>query len=138
MNNIENSKEELKKLSELNKSDINPNINIEAIFDIVKNTNTSNEISKRGNYDHTPVNTLSKIKEILSAKKIIKDDSGKDQEVPVYQEDEKVKIIFGLLAEKGINLLDNLEKILEKDGYRYGSGGDGSFQQGSEKLVVIS
>lgn len=127
---IKDTKSELEKIKVAN-----GNIDIESIFDIVKNTSVNPISAKNKNPDHTPINTLERIREKLSATKKIKDEQGIEQIVPVYEEEEKVKIIFGLLAEKGLNLLDGLEKILEKDGYKYGSGSDGSFESGSEKLV---
>lgn len=131
MNNLEKSKKELQKISEASK--MNTNIDIESIFDIVKETDKNITVKK--SQSHSTINPLTKIKEILASKKIIVNEAGLKEEVPVYAEDEKVKIIFALLAEKGLNLLDSLEGILEKDGYRYGSGGDGSFEEGSNKLV---
>jgi len=64
-----------------------------------------------------PIHTLQKIKETLGKKEIKVDDSGQEILVPVYAEEEKAKVIFGLLAERGINLLDHLEDCLGKVGY---------------------
>jgi predicted HTH domain antitoxin len=126
---IEDSKKELEFIK------AKGNIDIESIFDIVKQSSNEMTSTKRNSKDHITINTLDKIKEALSAKKIQKDERGIEQLVPVYQEEEKVKIIFGMLAEKGLNLIDNLEKILERDGYRYAIGGDGGFEEGSNKLI---
>ena len=128
-NPLEKSKEELEKIKSRSE------IDIESIFDIVKASSGGISTIKGRKPDHIPINTLDKIREKLSEKQLVKDDRGIEQNVPVYSEEDKVKIIFGLLAEKGLNLLDNLEKILEKDGYKYGSGSEGGFEEGSNKLV---
>lgn len=128
---IEDTKEQLEKVKI-----VNNNIDIESIFDIVKNTSTNNTPTARSKKaDHSPVNTLEIVRQKLSETKKIKDEQGIEQTVPVYSEEDRVKIIFGLLAERGLNLLDNLEKILEKDGYRYNQMSDGMMEEGSNKLI---
>lgn len=122
---IEETKEELDKIKSTNL-----NIDIESIFEIVKTTQANLPTPKGRKSDHTSINTLEIIRQKLSETKEVD-----GQKLPVYSEEDKVKIIFGLLAEKGLNLLDSLEKILEKDGYKYGGGSDGSFEEGSNKLV---
>jgi predicted HTH domain antitoxin len=130
-NPIETTKEELAKVKATN-----TNIDIESIFDIVKNTPTNNSPTVRSKRsDHSPVNTLEIVRQKLSETRKIKDEQGIEQTVPAYSEEDKVKIIFSLLAERGLNLLDNLEKILEKDGYRYNQMGDGMMEEGSNKLI---
>lgn len=123
--NIEATKEELSKIKAANH-----NIDIESIFDIVKNTATGLPTARSKKNDHVPINTLEIIRQKLA---VTKEENG--SQVPVYTEEDKVKIIFGLLAEKGLNLLDNLEKILERDGYKYSQMGDGMMEEGSNKLV---
>lgn len=122
---IEEAKEELSKIKS-----VNTNIDIESIFEIVKNTQTNLPVAKSRKGDHSPINTLEIIREKLASTKQVD-----GANVSVYSEEDKVKIIFALLAEKGLNLLDSLEKVLEKDGYKYGSGSDGGFEEGSNKLV---
>jgi hypothetical protein len=127
-NPIEASKEELEKIKQ-----VNTNIDIESIFDIVKNTSLPTPTSKKS--DHKVIHSLDIIKAKLSETKIIKNDRGIEESVPAYSEEDKVKIIFGLLAEKGLNLIDSLEKILERDGYKYALMGDGMMEEGSNKLI---
>lgn len=123
---IEEAKDELAKVKAANH-----NIDIESIFDIVKSATTPNLPSVKGKKpDHIPINTLDIIREKLNATQQVN-----GSVVPVYTDEDKVKIIFGLLAEKGMNLLDNLEKILERDGYKYTQMGDGVLDEGSNKLI---
>lgn len=129
MDNLDSTKEELQKIKNIS------NINIEEIFGIVQSTQSNNSPSTTKKKDHKIVHTLEEIKSKLASTKKIKDENGTEIEKPMFEEDEKVRIIFGLLAEKGFNLLDSLEKILEKDGYRYQLMGDGSMEEGSNGLI---
>jgi hypothetical protein len=129
MDNLDLAKDEIQKLKDSSK------VNIEDIFDIVNNTNNSTPSVQSRRKDHKLVHTLAEIREKLAATKKVKDENGVEVEKPVFAEDEKVRIIFGLLAEKGFNLLDSLEKILEKDGFRYQLMGDGSMEEGSNPLI---
>lgn len=106
--NMENTKEMLDKVKTQNGMDVNQ------IFDLVKSVSDESE---EGSSTHIPVHSLEEIKKKLGEKKVVKNDDGKEILQPVYQEEEKVKIIFGLLSEKGLNLLDFLEKILSETGY---------------------
>lgn len=66
---------------------------------------------------HIPINTLQTIKKKLGEKVVKQDDDGNDILVPLYNEEEKAKLIFAMLAERGINLLDHLESCLSEVGY---------------------
>jgi len=64
-----------------------------------------------------PVNTLKDIKEKLGEKKKVVAEDGTVSFEPLHNEEEKAKLIFALLAERGINLLDHLENCLAQVGY---------------------
>ena len=84
------------------------------ITDILGIVPTTDEEEMEG---HIPVHQLTEIKSKLGEKKeVIKDDGSKFLE-PLYTEEEKVKVIFGLLSERGINLLDYLERVLAENGF---------------------
>jgi len=67
--------------------------------------------------EHLPIHTLNEIKEKLGKKVKKQDEDGNDIFVPLYDEEEKAKLIFALLAERGINLLDHLENCLAEVGF---------------------
>ena len=69
---------------------------------------------------HIPVHTLKQIKEKLGAKNEIVDADGNKMLQPLYDEEEKLKVIFGLLSERGLNILDYLENILNEQGFSEG------------------
>lgn len=88
-------------------------VDLSKVFDLIKGSSEDDgeEIS------HIPMHTLQEIKKKLGEKKVVKNDEGEDILTPLYTEEEKVKVIFGLLSEKGLNLLDFLEKTLAETGY---------------------
>lgn len=67
--------------------------------------------------NHVPLHCLEEIKKKLGEKKTIVNEDGNSILQPIYSEEEKVKVIFGLLSERGINVLDYLERMMESDGY---------------------
>ena len=75
----------------------------------------SNDVPNEG--EHIPVHTLQKIKEQLGKKVKETDEEGNEVLKPLFDEEEKAKMIFGMLAERGINLLDYLEKHLGQEGF---------------------
>ena len=66
---------------------------------------------------HIPVHTLEQIKKKLGETVKTKDEDGKEITKPLYTEEEKVRVVFGLLSEKGLNLIDTLERTLAEQGY---------------------
>jgi hypothetical protein len=66
---------------------------------------------------HLPIHTLNEIKKAMGARVKKVDEHGDEVFVPMYNEEEKAKIVFGMLAERGINLLDHLENCLAEVGY---------------------
>jgi len=66
---------------------------------------------------HIPINALKQIQEKLGEKVKRVDDVGNITFEPLHNEEEKAKMIFALLAERGINLLDHLENCLAQAGY---------------------
>lgn len=110
---VDSSIEENKKLMEDAKT--KNGIDLDDILDIVAPSGDDDMLG--GQSTHMPVNTLMIIKEKLGKKVIKKDEHGIDILAPLYDEEEKTKIIFQLLAERGINMLDHLEKILSVVGY---------------------
>ena len=68
--------------------------------------------------EYVPTNTLAEIKAKFGLKKEVTDEkTGLKELVPVYTEDDQLKMLFGLLSERGVNVLDYLEKILQSTGY---------------------
>lgn len=67
---------------------------------------------------HVPINALSEIKAKFGQKQeVVNEKTGIKELKPVYTEDEQMKMLFGVLSERGINLLDYLEKVLQTSGY---------------------
>jgi hypothetical protein len=111
---VDGAKDMLEKLNSENKADST----MKEIFDIIKaggNDVVSAEDDRMPK--HLPMNTLEKIKEKLGEKVKVKDEDGNEILQPIYKEEEKIKAIFGLLSERGLNLLDFLEKTLSEAGY---------------------
>lgn len=103
---IDNSKDLLDQVKAQNGMDI------DAIFDLVKGSADSEDEAT-----HIPLHSLKEIKEKLGKKEIVKQDDGPDLLQPIYNEEQKIQVIFGLLSEKGLNLLDFLENVLAETGY---------------------
>jgi len=104
---IDDTKELLDKVKSEN------GLDIAEIFDIVKASVDAEEEEPQ----HVPIHALEEIRAKLGEKIPVKDEEGNEVLQPVYSEEEKVKVIFGLLSEKGLNLLDFLEKVLAETGY---------------------
>jgi len=104
---IDNTKDLLDKVNGENGFDISQ------IFDIVKAAKEDDN----PDVEHIPLHSLEQIKAKLGEKKLVKQEDGTEIMSPIYNEEEKVKAIFGLLSEKGLNLLDFLEKVLAETGY---------------------
>lgn len=88
-------------------------IDVAEIFDMV----TGNTDMDAVGVDHIPLHSLKEIKEKLGKKEVVAQEDGPDILQPIYNEEQKVQVIFGLLSEKGINLLDFLENVLAETGY---------------------
>jgi len=106
---IEDNKEILEKLHTESKFDI------KKIFDVI-NLVSGGDPSE-GGPRHIPINALAEIKSKLAATKKETNENGDEILTPLYTEEEKVKVIFALLSERGLNLLDYLEKVIEEGGY---------------------
>jgi hypothetical protein len=94
----------------------NNGVNITDILTTLSNTPAPVSDSKDGP-DHLPIHTLNDIKKELSKKVVKQDDDGNDILAPLYNEEQKANVIFAMLAERGINLLDHLENCLAEVGY---------------------
>jgi len=86
---------------------------MDEIFEIIQSVDEEDDDELR----HIPLHSLQEVKAKLSEKQIVEKDDGSSALEPIYSEEEKVKVIFGLLSEKGLNLLDYLEKVLSETGY---------------------
>jgi glutathionylspermidine synthase len=91
------------------------NFDITELFEVV---NDVKEQDDEGNNFHIPKNTLDVIKKKLAEKKVVKDEeTGEDILVPVIKEEERINAIFTLLAERGLNVLDFIERELQEEGF---------------------
>ena len=91
----------------------NNGFNVDEIFDLVKGKIEDEEEG----VNHIPLHSLMEIKKKLGEKVAVPQEDGPDILQPVYNEEQKVQVIFGLLSEKGLNLLDFLENVLAETGY---------------------
>jgi len=98
---------------------MNNGVNITDIISAISDTPVPISDSEDGP-QHLPIHTLNEIKEKMGKKVIRQDDNGDDILVPLYNEEEKAKLVFGMLAERGINLLDHLENCLAEVGFNAG------------------
>jgi hypothetical protein len=87
------------------------NVDIQDIIETIEETEETS-LSQ-----HVPIHTLKEIKSKLGKQVAVKDDDGNEMMKPLYTEEEKVKVIFGLLSERGINMLDYLDEVLKETGF---------------------
>ncbi len=66
---------------------------------------------------YVPIHTLQSIKDQLGKQVVKIDDSGNKIFENLYSQEKKAQLVFSLLAERGINLLDHLDTCLEEVGY---------------------
>lgn len=106
---LEDSKELLREVK------VENNFDIAKIFGAIERVESE---SSDGVNVHLPVNTLEVIKKKLSETKVeVNPDTGEEILVPVIKEEEKVKAIFSMLADKGLNVLDFIERELAQNGF---------------------
>jgi predicted amino acid-binding ACT domain protein len=99
----------------LEEAKVRNNFDITELFEVV---NEVKEQDEEGNNFHIPANTLDVIKKKLTEKKVVKnEETGEDVLVPVIKEEERIAAIFTLLAERGINILDYIERELQEEGF---------------------
>lgn len=111
--NISNAKELLGEVKMSNEVDMGE------IFNLIRPEN--NEIEEYEDEElvqHVPIHKLKEIREKMGEKKeIYNPETDKTEIVPKFSEDEKIKLVFSMLSEKGLNLLDYLEGVLAEAGY---------------------
>jgi len=114
---VDDSIQETKKLMEDTKT-----ANGVSVTDILSllNGEATVPVDEEDSPQFIPIHTLKTIKEKLGVKVKKEDENGNVTFEPLHNEEEKAKMIFAMLAERGINLLDHLENCLSEVGYNSG------------------